>query len=112
MKFVKASAEIMKLFDSLLPDDPRVERRKMFGYPCAFVNKNMFCGVFGDAIMARLPEGRREVLLGKGWKQFEPMPGRAMKEYLVIPGKVLGHRKEAQAVLEEAFAYASSLKKE
>ena len=111
MKMEKTPPEVAKLFDELLPADPRVERRKMFGYPCAFINKNMFCGTFAKSIIARLPEEKRAQLIKKGWKQFEPMPGRAMKEYLVIPDEVLKSRKEAQAILKDSLEYASGLKK-
>ena len=37
MAWVKASQGLMDLFAESLPDDPRVERRKMFGYPSIFV---------------------------------------------------------------------------
>jgi hypothetical protein len=31
----KSPDALIVLFDAALLDDPRVERRKMFGYPCA-----------------------------------------------------------------------------
>ena len=47
MKFEKAPAWIVTLFDALLAETPG-ERRIMFGYPAGFVNGNMFTGVFGS----------------------------------------------------------------
>jgi TfoX/Sxy family transcriptional regulator of competence genes len=108
MKFDKTPPEVAALFEKILPKDPRVERRKMFGYPCAFVNKNMFCGTFGKSIMVRLSEERRGELMEKGWKQFEPMPGRPMKEYLLVPESAL-KGKEAPAVMKESLEYAAGL---
>ncbi len=109
MKFEKTPPEVAELFDKLLPKDPRVEKRKMFGYPCAFINKNMFCGTFGKNIIVRLPEGRRIELAKKGWNTFMPMPGRPMKEYLLMPESVL-KGKEAASIMKEGLEYAASLK--
>jgi len=39
MAWRKSPEPLIQLFDEALPDDPLIERRKMFGYPCAFINK-------------------------------------------------------------------------
>ena len=41
MAWKKAPAALIDLFGASLPDDPRIERRQMFGYPAAFVNGNL-----------------------------------------------------------------------
>ena len=41
-------------FVSLVPDDSRVEVKPMFGNLGAFVNGNMFMGLFGSAIGVKL----------------------------------------------------------
>ncbi len=75
-----------EFFRSILPDDPRVTIRPMFGNISAFVNGNMFAGLFGNDIFVRLSdENRRELLKEKGASFLEPMKGRPMKEYVVIP---------------------------
>lgn len=107
MKWEKATPETVALFDSLVPTIPIVERRKMFGYPCAFVNRNMFCGVFENSIFVRLPENRRVELIKKGWLNFAPMPGRIMKEYLVIPK---WKEKSSEGIFKESLEYALTLK--
>jgi hypothetical protein len=109
MKWKKANSEKMALFDSLLPDNPRLEKRKLFGYPCAFTNGNMFCGMHGDHIVVRLPQARRDELVKKGWTQNEPTLGYIMKEYLVIPETALKEKKTARAVLAESFEYVFKL---
>ena len=74
------------MLDSALPSDPRVKVKAMFGNKAAFVNGNMFVGVYGNDVFVRLPEaGRKELLREKGASVFEAMKGRAMKEYVVIP---------------------------
>ena len=44
MKMPKPSEEDRARFRSLVPDDPRVEIKPMFGQLAAFVNANMFMG--------------------------------------------------------------------
>jgi len=64
-----------------------VREKKMFGCPVYFVNNNMFIGVFQDDIFIRLSESDREEILSTYDEatQFEPMKGRKMKEYIVLP---------------------------
>ena len=51
-----------EFFRSLLPDDSRVTIRPMFGNISAFVNGNMFAGLFGNDLFVRLSEERRKEL--------------------------------------------------
>jgi TfoX/Sxy family transcriptional regulator of competence genes len=88
---------------------PGVERRSMFGYPCAFVNGHMFCGLHQDSLVVRLPEARREAMVASGARIFEPMPGKPMKEYVVAPTEIVADRERLRALLHEALEHASSL---
>src|SRR5947209_2552382 len=85
MPWTKTPPELAAAFDKAAPKDPRVVRKPMFGYPALFLNGNMFAGTFQDKIVARLAEDARERALRSGAKPFEPMPGRPMKEYVVVP---------------------------
>ena len=85
MKFEKPSTEMVAFFDSIVPPDKGIEKRKMFGNPACFVNGNMFMAVHNNRLLLRLPEDDRERLTKRGGKIFEPMPGRFMKEYVVVP---------------------------
>lgn len=58
----------------------------MFGQLAAFVNGNMFMGLFGDDVFARLRQADREAELAEGGSAFEPMAGRPVREYVVLPG--------------------------
>jgi TfoX/Sxy family transcriptional regulator of competence genes len=58
----------------------------MFGNLAAFVNGNMFAGLFGEDLFVRLPDQELEALLKQGGSSFEPMPGRPMKGYVTLPG--------------------------
>jgi TfoX/Sxy family transcriptional regulator of competence genes len=85
MAWSKSSPELLRAFDAALPQRALVERRKMFGYPAAFVNGNMFAGLHQDDVLVRLPEAERQALLASGGRYFEPMPGRVVRNYLLLP---------------------------
>ena len=76
----------MELFRSLVPKDDRVTIRPMFGNISAFVNGNMFFGLFGSDLFLRLSaEERADLLKNKGASMLEPMKGKPMKDYVVVP---------------------------
>jgi len=78
--------ESTELFRSLVPEDDRVTVRPMFGNISAFVNGNMFFGIFGNDLFVRLSiEEREELLKNKGASVLEPMKGKPMKDYVVVP---------------------------
>jgi TfoX/Sxy family transcriptional regulator of competence genes len=107
----RAPEQLVMLFGELvavLPPD--AERRKMFGYPCVFVNGQLFAGVHQENIMLRLSEAERKAFLAlEGAHQFEPMPGRPMREYVVAPQSMLASPDDLIAWLEKSYAYAKSL---
>lgn len=109
MKWRKSPDALVQAFDHCLPLVVGVERKSMFGYPCAFVNGHLFCGLHQESIIVRLSEARRDALVAKGASVFEPMPGRAMKEYVVVPAEVVADRERLRALLAEALTHASSL---
>ena len=84
MKLDKPPPKLIETFEAVTPGPP-AQPRKMFGYPSAFVNGNMFMGLFRDTMIVRLPEEMRENLFALGGRPFEPMPGRAMTGYVVVP---------------------------
>jgi len=85
-KIPRSGKESEALLRSLLPDSEEVTLRPMFGNLSAFVGGNMSMGVYGDDLFLRLSEGdRAELLKVKGAALFEPMKGRPMKEYVVVP---------------------------
>lgn len=85
MQIPKPSDEDKDYFRSIVPDDPRVEVKPMFGNVAAFVNGNMFMGLFGPAVGVRLSEADRdELAVVDGADTFGP-PERPMKEYVSMP---------------------------
>ena len=81
----------------------------MFGYPSAYVNGNMFAGLFKDSMILRLPDDLREVLILAGGEPFAPMPGRVMREYVTVPESILSNRAKLKAWVGKSQEYAEAL---
>lgn len=110
MAWKKPTERTIAVFDSMVPKHPKVERRKMFGFPVAFANGNMFIGLHEDRMILRLGEKERErFIAGFGARIFEPMAGRPMREYAVVPEQLLGDPAGLQAWCDRALDYALSL---
>ena len=84
MEIPKPSQEDRERFRLLVPDDPRVEVKPMFGNLGAFVNGNMFMGLFGPAIGVKLAAPDQETLLQAGGGPFGPEE-RPMGGYVSLP---------------------------
>ena len=109
-KFEKSPSQLVERFGAVLDRFPDVERRKMFGYPAAFVGGNMVTGLHGRNWVIRLPDAQREALLRlDGAKPFEPMPGRPMKGYAVVPPSIVADDRAIAPWLERAFAHGRSM---
>ena len=110
MAWEKSSESLIEAFFEALPDDGRVERRKMFGFPCAFVNGNMFTGLHQKDMIVRLPEDARAALLEMpGAGLFEPMAGRVMREYVAVPRAMQGDPEALAAWVAKSYEFAKAL---
>jgi TfoX/Sxy family transcriptional regulator of competence genes len=110
MAWEKPTEQTIALFDSVVPRHAKVERRKMFGFPVAFANGHMFIGLHENRMILRLGEAERERFIAAfAARVFEPMPGRPMREYVVVPDVLLGDRAELQSWCDRALDYALSL---
>jgi len=97
-------------FKSALPHDPRVTVRLVFGNDAAFVNGNMFVGLWGNDLFLRLSdEDRKELLKNEGVTNFEPMKGRPMKGYNLIPRTWKNQRETVRRWVARSLAWASEL---
>jgi len=105
----KPSAEIIALFERVLPLDSRIEPRKMFGCPCAFVNGQLFTGVYEQSIMVRLGADQRSALLKEpNTGPFQAM-GRTMREYVVFTNAAAIDPAILRTWIEHALHYACGL---
>jgi TfoX/Sxy family transcriptional regulator of competence genes len=81
----KPSEQAKAVFTKLVPGGPTVTLRPMFGNLAAFVNGNMFAGLFGEDLFVRLPEEESAKVRKQGGREFAPMAGRPMKGYVTVP---------------------------
>src|SRR5215211_8957452 len=78
-------------------------RSQMFGMPVLKAGGKVFAGTFGDAMTFKLgPEDLERARKLTGVEPFEPMKGRAMKEWVLVP---LAHAKRWSDLAERAFRY-------
>ena len=107
-KWKPAPAEAVAAFETAISGVPGAEPRKMFGYSCVFAKGNMFAGLHEVGMVLRLSEEQRaEFLRLKDAKQFEPMPGRVMREYVVVPKVLLDSPEGLRAWVEKSLARSS-----
>jgi len=109
MEIPKASEEDKEFFRSLLPDANDVEVKPMFGNIGAFVNGNMFAGLFGSNVGVRLGDSDRDELAGiEGSGPFGPHE-RPMGGYLSLPQSYRATPDAAADWVAKAFEHVSSM---
>jgi TfoX/Sxy family transcriptional regulator of competence genes len=109
MEIPKPTEQDRQFFRSLIADEPAVEVKPMFGNLGAFVNGNMFAGLFGKDVGVRLDEaGRHELASISGTGAFGPAE-RPMAGYLSLPGTWRATPELAAVWVERALAQARSL---
>ena len=78
----------MKRFDALAETFTArgAVRSQMFGMPVLKRGDKGFAATFGDAMTFKLAPGdHAKALKRAGVRPFEPMPGRAMKAWVLVP---------------------------
>lgn len=113
MEMSKASVEDKERFRSVVPDGPEVLVKPMFGNLGAFVNGNMFAGLFGPTIGIKLsPEDRAELEGSERTVPFGPAE-RPMGGYTGLPEvwneEGDGDDARAKAWIRKAYEYVSGL---
>ena len=101
MKWVKAPEALKKLLEDAM-QGVECEKRPMFGYPAYFINRNMFIGLFQDQLFVRLSDEHLASLLKKhpSIRNLEPMPGRPMKAYFVLPRDLYTNARALKQIIE------------
>ena len=85
MKMPKPTDEDRDRFTGLVPDGPGVEVKPMFGNLGAFVNGNMFMGLFSSDVGVKLAAADQEELRAQpGAGPFGPAE-RPMGGYVTLP---------------------------
>lgn len=112
MMWEKAPEELVEFLDDTMKDfSPVVERKLIFGYPCYFINGNIFAGLHQDKLVIRLPKEDRDEILAQYNEiaLFEPLEGWVMKDLIAVPPQLQKDTEEFRAWMQRAFDYVSSL---
>ena len=106
----KSPGELVDFFASLMSSFPEAQVRKVFGYPCGFINGNMATGLHGNSLFVRLnAEDETKLLDVKGAAPFSPMPGRAMRGYVVVPEAFRKDTAKMHTWIRRALEHTSTL---
>jgi hypothetical protein len=80
-------------------------RSQMFGMPVLKAGDKVFAGTFGDAMTFKLgPDDLEKARSLAGVEAFEPVKGRPMKEWVLVP---LAQARRWSDLSERAFEYLS-----
>ncbi|HYL07838.1 MAG TPA: TfoX/Sxy family protein, partial [Candidatus Udaeobacter sp.] len=107
MKMPKPSEESKAALSRIVPDEPAVTLKPMFGQLSAFMNGNMFAGIFGDELILRLSDEEIAKIKKQGGRDFEPMAGHRMGGYVVYAGE--WRAKPPTALIKRALEEARKL---
>ena len=107
--FDKSPPELIERFAAVLDGYPEAERKKMFGYPAAFVGGNMATSLFRDRWVVRLPSNEIDAAIADGAESFEPMPGRPMSGFVAIPRGDVGDDAALRRWVERGLGLAASM---
>ena len=109
MAWKKSSAEAVERFVGALPTDAAGGRRKMFGYEACFVNGGFWAGMYQEEIVIKLPpEVKAQTAELSAAKQFDPMGGRPMKNWWIVPRPVSESPKKLSALLVKTYGPVSA----
>jgi TfoX/Sxy family transcriptional regulator of competence genes len=107
MQIPKPTEDAKEFFRSVVPDEPGVEVKPMFGNLGAFVNGNMFAGLFGSSLGVKLAPGDlAELSAIEGAGPFGPAE-RPMGGYLSLPSSF--GAEEASRWVDRARTYVATL---
>jgi len=110
MKMPRPSPKAARLLADLCESDPRFEMKKMFGQPAAFVRGRICFGTFGPDFFVRLASNDCERALAlPGARPFEPMAGRPMKGYIVLPPAILRDPAKTRKWIDSAAKFTLTL---
>ena len=106
----KSPPELIERFDTVVAAFPEATRRLTFGYPCLYVGGNMVSGLFESRWHVKLgPEERRELEEIPGSAPFEPMPGRPMTGFTLLPTSIVDDDEAIRQWVRRAIAYGTTL---
>jgi TfoX/Sxy family transcriptional regulator of competence genes len=108
--FAKSPPELVERFETIAAEYPEATRRLTFGYPCLYVGGNMVSGLFESSWHVKLgPEERHELEAIPGAAQFEPMPGRPMTGFTLMPSSIIDDDEAIRRWVKRAIEFGATL---
>ena len=109
MEVPKPTENDKDFFRRVVPENPRVEIKPMFGNLAAFVNGNMFMGLFGSDLGLKLADADRERLLAEdGAGPYGP-PERPMGGWVTVPARWRSTTDALEPWTAKALDYVATL---
>jgi len=110
MAWKKPNEDLSKFLEDTMGSF-NVKKKKMFGCPVYFANDNMLVGVFENDIFIRLSEHDRKKISSEFDEvtPFEPLKGRVMKEYVVLPDHLYNDAEKFHKLLRSSYEHVSTL---
>jgi hypothetical protein len=105
MKMEKSPTELVERFGAFMETRfPDVERRKMFGYPAAFVNGNLATGIHARQWFVRLPADE-----AAGMETLMVMSDRPMRGYYLVPPAKVANDDALTPLVRRAIGHTKTL---
>lgn len=110
MDMPKSPPALVERFDTVAAEHPEATRRLTFGYPCLYVGGNMVSGLFGSHWHVKLGAAETaELMRHDGAGPFEPMPGRPMTGFTLLPESIVADDREVRQWVERAIAHGATM---
>jgi hypothetical protein len=107
--FTKSPPELVERFGTVLTGYPDARQKPMFGFPAAFVGGNLATSLHRDRWVVRVPADEVESALAEGAAAFEPMPGRPIKGFVLIPPGDVAQDAALRRWVERGLATAAAM---
>ena len=108
MKFPRPSEGAIARLKAALPAEG-VTLKPMFGQVGMFVNGNMAGGTWGETVTLRLSPEDRLDLEDLGGTVFDPMGGRPMREFRLLPVELVEDAETLQTWVRRAIRATAAL---
>jgi hypothetical protein len=100
----------LAVYDKIIKSIKGVER-KGASMPYTSLNGHMFSFISADGFLAlRLPEGSREAFIKEHATKLYEAHGTVLKEYVVVPDKLLKNVPKLTGYYKESYQYVQSMK--
>jgi TfoX-like protein len=110
MQMPKSPPALIERFDTVASDFPEATRRLTFGFPCLYVGGNMVTGLYGESWHVRVDKDDTDELLRlPGARPFEPMPGRPMTGFTLLPVAIVDDDAAVREWVGRAIAHVSTM---